>query len=199
MDLPDLPSVPLAIVGVGTPPETWDDIGVASVTAPASVEEKSHFDLEADLVARDGTHDNLSALKVALDERHDKNWSEVQAQTVDLSSHHAAVIFLVEVSGAGEQRYRVRLPQLPGELTYANNTREVGVQVQARALHVLFFTQELGVDYKYLRSRAGRGPRRAFHRHVSRVGGPVHGAGRPHRLPGSRPGISHPRRRAQAL
>ena len=155
VDLPDLPSVPLAIVGVGTPPDTWDDIGITSVTAPSSVEEKSQFDLEADLIARGGTHDNLSALKVLLEEGHDKNWTQVQSQTIDLSSQHAAVIFHVQVNGAGTQRYRVSLPQLPGELTYANNTRAVSVQVQQRALHVLYFTQEIGVDYKYLRSELG--------------------------------------------
>ena len=155
VDLPDLPTVPLAIVGVGTPPETWDDIGITSVTAPASVEEKSQFDLEANLIARGGTHDNLFALKVALEEGHDKNWTEVQSQTIDLSSMHAAVVFHVQVNGAGTQRYRVRLPQLPGELTYANNSRAVSVQVQQRALHVLYFTQELGVDYKYLRNELG--------------------------------------------
>jgi hypothetical protein len=155
VNLPDLPSVPLAIIGVGTPPDTWDDIGITSVTAPASVEEKSQFDLEADLIARGGTHDNLSALKVSLEEGHDKSWTEVQSQTIDLSAQHAAVIFHVQVNGAGTQRYRVRLPQLPGELTYANNTRAVSVQVQQRALHVLYFTQEIGVDYKYLRSELG--------------------------------------------
>jgi uncharacterized membrane protein len=155
VDLPDLPPVSLAIVGVGTPPETWDDIGITSVTAPSSVEEKSQFDLEADLVARGGTHDDLSRLKVSLDEGHDKNWSEVQSQTIDLSSLHAAVVFHVQVNGTGTQRYRVRLPQLPGELTYANNTRAVNVQVQQRALHVLYFTQEIGVDYKYLRTELG--------------------------------------------
>jgi uncharacterized membrane protein len=155
VDLPDLPPVPLAVVGVGTSPETWDDIGIGAVTAPASVEEKSQFDLEADLVARAGTHDNLTAITVSLDEGHDASWTEVQSQTIDLSSLHAAAIFHVQVTGAGAQRYRVRLPQLPGELTYANNTRAVGVQVQQRALHVLFFTQELGVDYKYLRTELG--------------------------------------------
>jgi uncharacterized membrane protein len=155
VDLPDLPSVPFAIVGVGTPPDSWDDIGITSVTAPSSVEEKSQFDLEAGLVARGGTHDNLSAIKVSLEEGHDKTWTEVQSQTVDLSSMHAAVIFHVQVNGAGTQRYRVRLPELPGELTYANNTRTVSVQVQQRALHVLYFSQEIGVDYKYLRTELG--------------------------------------------
>ena len=150
-----LPSMPLAIVGVGAPPDAWNDIGIGSVAAPASVEEKSQFDLEADLYARPGTHEDLGTLKVTLEEGHDKSWTEVQTQTVDLSSLHAAVVFHVQVNGTGAQRYRVRLPELPGELTYANNTRVVNVQVQQRALHVLYFTQELGVDYKYLRTELG--------------------------------------------
>jgi uncharacterized membrane protein len=162
VELASVPSLPLAIVGVGAPPDAWNDIGIGAVTAPASVEEKSQFDLEADLYARPGTHENLSALKVSLDEGHDNNWFEVQSQAVDLSSLHAAAAFHVQVNGTGAQRYRVRLPQLPGELTYANNTRIVNVQVQQRALHVLYFTQELGVDYKYLRTELGADPGVAF-------------------------------------
>jgi uncharacterized membrane protein len=162
VDLANVPSIPLAIIGVGASPDSWNDIGIGAVTAPASVEEKSQFDLEADLYARPGTHENLSALKVSLDEGHDNNWAEVQSQTVDLSSLRAAAAFHVQANGTGAQRYRVRLPQLPGELTYANNTRVVDVQVQQRALHVLYFTQELGVDYKYLRAELGADPGVAF-------------------------------------
>lgn len=162
VELAGVPALPLAIVGVGASPDSWNDIGIGAVTVPTSVEEKSQFDLEADLYARPGTHENLSALKVSLDEGHDKNWTEVQTQTVDLSSLHAAAAFHVQVNGTGPQRYRVRLPQLPGELTYANNTRIVNVQVQQRALHVLYFTQELGIDYKYLRTELGADPGVAF-------------------------------------
>jgi uncharacterized membrane protein len=162
VELASYPSMPLAIIGVGASPDGWNDIGIGTVTAPASVEEKSQFDLEADLYARPGTHENLSALKVTLEEQQDKNWNEVQSQNVDLSSLRAAVSFHVQVNGTGAQRYRVRLPQLPGELTYANNTRTVDVQVQQRALHVLYFTQELGVDYKYLRTELGADPGVAF-------------------------------------
>lgn len=162
VELAGVPSLPLAIVGVGASPDSWNDIGIGAVTAPASVEEKSQFDLEADLYARPGTHENLSALKVSLDEGHDKNWTEVQSETIDLSSLHAAAAFHVQANGTGAQRYRVRLPELPGELTYANNTRIVNVQVQQRALHVLYFTQELGVDYKYLRTELGADPGVAF-------------------------------------
>ena len=162
VDLASYPSMPLAVVGVGAPPDGWNDIGIGAITAPATVEEKSQFDLEADLYARGGTHANLSATKVSLEEGHDKTWTEVQSQTVDLSSLHAAASFHVQVTGTGTQRYRVSLPQLPGELTYANNTRGVNVEVQQRALHVLYFTQELGIDYKYLRTELGADPGVAF-------------------------------------
>jgi uncharacterized membrane protein len=75
---------------------------------------------------------------------------------------HAAVVFHVQVTDKGSLRYRIKLPELPGELTYANNTRVVNVEVQQRALHVLYFTQELGVGYKYLRAELGSDPGVAF-------------------------------------
>jgi hypothetical protein len=153
-----LPAVPLAIIGVGSSPDGWNDIGIGNVTAPDTVEEKSEFDLQADLYARPATPGILTAIKVSLDEQHDGKWGEIQSQTVDLSSFHAAASFHVTVTESGTLRYRVRLPQLPAELTYANNTREATVQVQPRALHVLYYTQELGVDYKYLRNELATDP-----------------------------------------
>ena len=162
VDLANLPSTPLAIVGIGVPPDTWNDIGIGNVTAPASVEEKTQFDLETGLYARPGTHANLGAVKVVLEQAHDKGWTELQTQTVDLSSLHAAAAFRVLVDASGAQRYRVRLPELPGEITTANNARTITVQGQQRAIHVLYFTQELGVDFKYLRNELGGDPGVAF-------------------------------------
>ena len=162
VELANAPMQPLGIVGVGSSSDAWNDIGIGNVTAPASVEENGQFDLEADLYARAGTHTGRDSLKVTLEEGTDKSWTPVQSQTVNLSTLHAAAVFHVLVSGKGTLRYRVTLPQLPGELTYANNERIVNVQVQQRALHVLYFTQELGVDYKYLRTELGSDPGVAF-------------------------------------
>jgi uncharacterized membrane protein len=153
-----MPAIPLAIIGVGSSPDEWNDIGIGNVTAPETVEEKADFDLQADLYARPNTPGVLSALKVSLDQEHDGKWAEVKTQTVDLSSFHAAASFHVTADETGTLRYRVRLPQLPAELTYANNTRKATVQVQPRALHVLYYTQELGVDYKYLRNELAADP-----------------------------------------
>ena len=158
VELAQPPTQPVGMIGVGAPPESWNDIGVGAVTAPASVEENSQFDLEADVYARHGTPGNLGSIKVSLEEGRDNKWTEVQSENIDLSAGQAAALFHVQVNGTGALRYRVRLPELPGELTYANNTRVVNVQVQQRALHVLYFTQEIGVDYKYLRAELGTDP-----------------------------------------
>ena len=153
-----LPTIPLAIVGMGSDPDTWNDIGVGNVTAPSTVEDKAEFDLQSELYARKATPGSLNQIKVALEELHDGKWSELQTQTVDLSSFHAAASFHIAVTETGSLRYRVRLPQLPNELTYANNVRNATVQVQPRALHVLYYTQELGVNYKYLRNELASDP-----------------------------------------
>jgi uncharacterized membrane protein len=158
VQLAQMPTVPLALIGVGSSPDDWNDIGISAATAPATVEEKSEFDLQANIDAQPDTPGPLNALKVSLDEEHDHKWDEIKSQTIDLTSRHAAASFHVTVSETGTLRYRVRLPQLPAELTYANNTRIVTVQVQPRALHVLYFTDELGVDYKYLRNELASDP-----------------------------------------
>ncbi len=162
IDLPKLPSRPLAIIGVGAPSDAWCDIGVGPVTVPATVEENSQFELQAEIYARQGTlvgdGAELPHLKVTLEQLKNNAWTEVQNQVIDLSSLHAITDFHLQVSGTGTQQYRVSLPKLPGEITTANNTRNVSVQVEKRALHVLYFTQELGVDYKYLRNELATDP-----------------------------------------
>jgi len=156
VDIPKLPSLPLGILGMGTPSNTWNDIGIANVTAPAMIEEGSEFDIETEIHAYQGTllHSKaaLGALKVSLEQWKDKKWSEIQSNTVDLTSLRGATSFHLKGEGTGSIRYRVHLPELPGEMTLKNNDRTVDIQIQKRSIHVLYFTQELGTDFKYLRS-----------------------------------------------
>lgn len=166
VEISKFPSMPLAIVGVGTSVDTWNDLGFGVVNAPASIEEAGEYDIEAEIVARQGTlsrsNDALGALKVSLEEWRDKKWIETQSKTVNAQSLHAVASFHIKASGSGTQRYRLQLPELPGELTLVNNARTLTVQVQKRSLHVLYFTQELGADYKYLRAELGADPGIAF-------------------------------------
>ena len=162
VNIPKPPAVPFVAVGVGAPVDSWHDIGIGTVNSPASIEEGGEFDLEAELYARPGSVDRakerLGALRATLEEWRDNRWNEAQSKTVNLLAQRAVVSFHIKASGAGAHRYRVRIPELFGEVTFANNARVVGVEVRRRSLHVLYFTQELGADYKHLRAELGADP-----------------------------------------
>ena len=156
VEVAKLTNRPLGIIGVGYPSENWCDIGVGNISAPAMVEEKSRFDIRANLYARKGTltqnAEALTQIKVILEQFGNGGWKEIESQIVNLTFLHALANFELQVDGEGAQLYRISIPQLPAELTYANNARTVRVEIEKRAVHVLYFTQELGVDYKYLRN-----------------------------------------------
>ena len=162
VNITKLPSVPLITVGVGTSVESWNDLGIGAVNAPASIEEGGEFDLETEVYARPGTleraRERLGALKITLEEWRDNQWTEAQSKTVNLLSLHSVVSFHLTASATGMHRYRVRLPELPGEVTLTNNSRVVGVEVRRRSLHVLYFAQEISADYKHLRAELASDP-----------------------------------------
>ena len=71
----------------------------------------------------------LSAVKVYLEEAKENQWTPLQDKAIDLQSLHSAVCFPVQAGGAGIHRYRLRIPSLPEEMTLANNSRSLAVQV----------------------------------------------------------------------
>ena len=81
---------------------------------------------------------------------------------MDLSYRRARVKFPVTSAETGLQSYRLIAEPVPGELSVLNNERRLVVDVQKKAVHALFFTRELGMDFKMLRSEIGRDPGIAF-------------------------------------
>ncbi|MEI8314862.1 MAG: glutamine amidotransferase [Verrucomicrobiota bacterium] len=150
-----LPPVPLTIIGIGTNPTNWNDIAIATVDAPATVEKDTQFEIAADLVAR-GTLNRPVTVKL------EHAGKTLTTQVVDLSHRRARVKFPVLCAETGPQSYRLVVEPVAGELSVLNNERRVVVDVQKKAVHVLFFTRELGMDFKMLRSEIGRDPGIAF-------------------------------------
>lgn len=149
-----LPATPLTVVGIGTHPSNWTDVAIAAVEAPATVEKDTQFEVVVDVVARGWSGQTEVELERA---------GQVEArQVVDLTHRRARVKFAVTLTETGLQRLRVRVLPVAGELSELNNQRVVSVDVQKKALHVLFFTRELGQDFKMLRSEIGRDPGIAF-------------------------------------
>ena len=150
-----LPPVPLTVIGIGTNPTNWNDIAIVAVDAPATVEKDTQFEIAADLVAR-GTMNRQVTVKL---ERAGKS---LVTQSVDLSRRRARVKFPATCAETGPQSYRLVIEPVAGELSVLNNERRLVVDVQKKAVHVLFFTRELGMDFKMLRSEIGRDPGIAF-------------------------------------
>ena len=195
-----MPAMPLAIIGVGASPDALERHRHRHRhRARHGRGEKPVRSRGRSLRARPARTKTSSALKVSLDEGHDKNWTEVQSQTVDLSSLHAAV----DVSCAGQRHRRATLSRAPAAVARRTDLREQHAHGQragaaARAACALFHAgtrRRLQISAH----RTGRGSRRRLHRDVPRAGGPVHRAGRPHRLSGFGAGFPDEGRRAQAL
>ena len=146
-----LPPIPLTVVGIGTNPTNWNDIAVVAVDAPASVEKETQFEITADLVAR-GTLNRPVTVKL------ENAGKTLATQVVDLARRRVRVKFSVTCAETGLQNYRLSAEPLPGEISVLNNERRVVVDVQKKAVHVLYFTRELGQDFKMLRSEIGRDP-----------------------------------------
>jgi uncharacterized membrane protein len=159
------PPVPVHVVGIGAAPDGWDDIAIEELQAPATVEKEAAFDIEVGLSARAADAafaGRLGAVEVRIEAEGDEAAEPLASQRVDLSRGRAKLRFRLEEKEPGLRRYRARAVPLEGELSGLNNARPFAVNVQKRSLHVLYFTRELGVEFKALRSELGRDPGIAF-------------------------------------
>ena len=182
-----LPPVPLYIAGIGTPPSHWNDLRIEAVYYPASVEQETDFAIQIDFKAQTGGskifQKYLSSIPVILQIKQKEKWLEKERQNIDLSRKRSRIKFKATASKkSGIQKYRVQIQNVPGEVSYLNNTRSFHVEVQKRSLHILFFTQSLNIDFKMLRNELGRDPGVTFTALFRIFGERFHLQGR--RLPG---------------
>ena len=161
-----LPKIPLSVVGIGTDPATWNDLAITDAQAPATAEKDTDFEISADLQARPGHGGGFSQAvartRVSLEHAAGAGWEKVSDTNVDLSNLSAHLVLSARSSQLGVQRYRVTIQPATGELSTLNNSRSLAVNVQKKALHVLYFTLELGQEFKMLRNELGRDPGLSF-------------------------------------
>lgn len=158
------PPVAVNVVGIGTPEDGWNDVAIDQVQAPATVESAVGFDVDVDLMASAATGPPaaLGGVEVVIEREGTGGKETVASQKVDLTRKRARVHFKIGAQEPGLQRFEARVVALPGELSELNNARPFAVNVQKRSLRVLFFTRELGVEFKSLRAELGRDPGIAF-------------------------------------
>jgi uncharacterized membrane protein len=163
---PALPKIPLFIVGIGTDPATWDDLAITDAQAPATAEKDTGFEISAEVRARAGHaagfRQAVARSRVLLEHAVGGGWEKVSETNVDLSDLSARARLSARSSQEGAQRYRVTVQPAAGELSTLNNSRTVTVNVEKKALHLLYFTRELGQEFKVLRNELGRDPGLSF-------------------------------------
>jgi uncharacterized membrane protein len=166
LENPLLPSVPLYAVGIGGNPATWNDLAITGLEYSPTAEKDVEFEISVDLSARSADFArwprNVARLAVTLEEERGTQWNRLATKAVDLSNQRARARFATAAHELGLHRYRVSLESVSGELTSLNNHRQFTVDVQKKSLHVLFFTRELGMDFKMIRSELARDPGIAF-------------------------------------
>ena len=137
-------------------------MALRDLEAPATVEKEVEFEVVADWQARAGGRAGLAAkltgLRAGLEELREGTRQKIGDLPLDLSRGGARTRFKTRAAEPGLRRYRVAVAALPGEVSALNNAREFVVDVQKKAVHVLYFTRELGMDFKLLRGELARDP-----------------------------------------
>jgi uncharacterized membrane protein len=152
-----LPEVPVYIAGMGSDPETWNDIAIVRVDAPEVVEEQSDFEVTAEVVARCASYafaTSAERVNVRVEEKKGQDWEIRDSKLVDPAKtpgSRARVKFIVKSpSEMGTKQYRVRVETIEGELSELNNTRIFPIEVRKNTLSVLLFAQQLGWDFRQI-------------------------------------------------
>ena len=149
-----LPEVPVYIAGVGSEPESWNDIAITRIEAPEVVEEQSDFEVSADIVARCASYafaTGVERVTVRVEAKDGQDWETRDSKLVDLTGSRARVKFIVKSpSEMGTKQYRVRVETIDGELSALNNTRIFSIEVRKDTLSVLLFAQQLGWDFRQI-------------------------------------------------
>lgn len=159
---PKLPQIPLYVASVGSSPDSWNDLAVGEIETPAIVEQGAKFEVSADILARFASKDfalNVPTVRVQLEERQQDQWQVLDSQHVRSDNPKTRAKFSLQAPPeAGMKEYRIRIEDVPGEMSNLNNVRNFSVDVRQDTLHVLFFAQELGWDFSMIRKELARDP-----------------------------------------
>ncbi len=162
VDALKLPGAPIFIAGIGAAARNLPDVVIDEAQAPEEAEAGVQFDVTVDLRARGAADASLAGrlaqtpLSLAVETPTGRH--KIKEALVNLSRGQARTTFQVKAPEQGPFRLQVSVAVQPGELSALNNERPLTVQIRRRSLHVLFFTRELGADFKLLRQELGRDP-----------------------------------------
>jgi hypothetical protein len=158
------PDMPVWIIGLGPTTAHPDNLAIADLSAPATAEANQDVPVAVEVTAEGSAAfvAQLAAIPVTLEERRDGAWSSVGETTLDLRAGRARAAFTRRWDTVGRVQLRARVPLHPNEASPLDNRRDAAVELRIRGLHVLYFTREIGAEFKALRQELGRDPGLTF-------------------------------------
>jgi hypothetical protein len=125
---PRLPRVPLHVASLGTSPETWNDLSITEVDAPAIVEAGGKLEVSADILARFASKEfetQVPMVRVRLEEKQQDKWQARGSEFVRFDNPKTQARFSLQApSEPGTKQYRINVENVPDELSGLNNIRE---------------------------------------------------------------------------
>lgn len=152
-------------VGIGSEQYAYKDLAIASAEAPEVAFKDSNLTFTV-RVRGHGTGDR-ERLPVTLA----TGGRTLETQTVELADGAGTVRFTVKPEKAGLNVFRVSLPRQPGELSHANNARDVSVFVEAQPREIMLVSTQPTWETAFLRRALGQDPRFVIKAHELKLKG----------------------------
>ena len=162
--------VPIYIVGIGTDPETWNDLSIINAETPAEVEINTPFKVAAEIQANSATNDfspGTDGVEVRVQKLVGEEFQTVKTETVrwdeEASDQAQGDVRKVEFElpaeeTEGVQEYRFSVAGVDGELSPLNNQRSFRVDVRKKNIPVLLYGRTLDWNLVLLRKKLDRDP-----------------------------------------
>ena len=158
--------IPLHVIGIGTEPSKWDDLSISDIQFPSTVEQDINLEITTEFIARIASKSFAAKLKnvaVILEKEEKNRWKRIANKQINLSNKRASISFQ---TSSGKEitsiRYKISLANISGEVSTLNNYRIFNVNVEKKKIHVLYFSRELGMDFKTIRSELAQDPTISF-------------------------------------
>lgn len=146
----DLPAVPVFAIGAGSDLSGLPNRRLADVSAPATAEAKTTFEIRGRAEARP------SARAVAV--RLSEGGRERDRAVLDLSGGAADFAFRVSEDAPGVRVYDVGIDPVAGEVSTLDNRASVLVEVRSLRIRVLYFDAQLSTEFRPIRRALASDP-----------------------------------------
>jgi hypothetical protein len=156
---------PIYTIGIGSEQYAYKDLAITNVQAPEVAFKESNLTFTVQVRGKGIPDRERVPVTLAMQGR------TLETQTVELAEGAGSVRFTIKPEKPGLNVYRVALPQQPGELSHANNTRDVSVFVEEKPREIMLVSTQPTWETAFLRRALSQDPRFVLRAHELQLKG----------------------------